>query len=70
MGACATKPKAVNGTAPEVASTEQTAAPAEATRDVEAVVVVSFFLILFTASIWFRLAASNKGNQLKYINVC
>jgi hypothetical protein len=43
MGACATKPKAVNGTAPEVASTEQTAAPAEATRDVEAVVVVSFF---------------------------
>jgi hypothetical protein len=51
MGACATKPKAVNGTAPEVASTEQTAAPAEATRDVEAVVVVSFFLILFTASI-------------------
>lgn len=48
MGACATKPKAVDGTAPEVAPAEQPA-PAEVTREVEAVVVVSF-VQLFTTS--------------------
>lgn len=42
MGACATKPKAVDGTAPEVAPAEHPTIPAEATREVEAVVVVSF----------------------------
>ncbi|KAF3332267.1 myristoylated alanine-rich C-kinase substrate-like protein [Carex littledalei] len=40
MGACATKPKAVDGTAPEVAPAEQPA-PAEVTREVEAVVVAA-----------------------------